>query len=235
MYELIVVMPVYNEEGCIASVVREWTAMLDSLNMDYQLMVLNDGSKDKTGDVLSAFSSDQHIRVINKPNSGHGPTILQGYRMACEEAAWVFQCDSDGEMSPDAFPVLWEKREGYDALFGYRNHRIQSRGRAFISAVSRMTVRLFFGPGVHDVNTPYRLIRANVLKTILLRTPDDTFAPNIIISGELVRQKHRVFKTPVATVTRATGRSSIVKWKLWKAAVHSFWQTWCYFALSSRI
>ncbi len=229
MYNLVVVMPVYNEEECIAAVVREWMAELNLLKIDYQVVVLNDGSKDRSEEVLSFFSGDPHIQIINKPNTGHGPTILQGYRMASEEAEWVFQCDSDGEMPAVAFPSLWEKREQYDALFGYRQHRAQSKGRALISAVSRIAVHILFGRGVVDVNTPYRLMRGALLRKILPDIQADTFAPNIILTGELIRRKVRVLEVPVSTKPRLTGRCSIIKWSLFRAAARSFYQTIRYF------
>jgi len=227
--DLALVMPVYNEAECIESVVRDWDQTFSKLGISYKLLIYNDGSRDHTAEVLKCFSECAAIRIINKPNSGHGPTILQGYREAVEIAEWVFQCDSDGEMLPQAFPDLWKQREQYDALFGYRDNRIQSRGRALISAVSRTAVRMLFGEGVKDVNTPYRLIRVDLMRQFIGKIPANTFAPNIIVSGELNRRKSRILNIPVPHQHRRTGQVSIVKWKLWKAAARSFVQTLRYF------
>lgn len=222
--DLALVMPVYNEAECIEAVVTEWDQTFIKLGISYKLLVYNDGSKDNTAGVLSRFAGSRTVQVINKTNSGHGPTILRGYRDAVECAEWVFQCDSDGEMLPEAFPALWERREQYDALFGYRDGRIQAKGRALISAVSRCAVRMLYGTGVKDVNTPYRLMRAEILKDIISGIPEDTFAPNVIVSGEFNRRKCRIYNTPVPHRHRRTGQVSIVKWKLWKAAVKSLTQ-----------
>ena len=228
-YDLVLVMPVYNEEECIDSVVKNWDQMLSELEIQYALFIYNDGSRDSTENVLARFDCDDSVRVVNKPNSGHGPTILCGYREAVTAAEWVFQCDSDGEMLPDGFPELWRQRNEYDALFGYRENRVQSKGRALISAVSRMAVRLFFGQGVRDVNTPYRLMRSDILSKFIDAIPKDTFAPNIIVSGEFNRRGVRILNTPVPHEHRRTGQVSIVKWTLWKAAVRSLAQTGAYF------
>ncbi len=224
-HELALVMPVYNEEACIVGVVQSWRDMFASLGVDVRLIVLNDGSRDGTAEALSRLRDDERIEIVNKPNSGHGPTILTGYRRAAEMADWIFQCDSDDEMKPDHFPELWKRRAEYDALFGMRSGREQNAGRRLISAASRFTVRLLFGAGVSDVNTPYRLIRAPLLKAIIAQIPDDTFAPNVIISGSLARAGARVYNHPVPHEQRRTGSVSIVKWKLWKSAFRSFWQT----------
>jgi dolichol-phosphate mannosyltransferase len=224
-FDLALVMPVYNEQDCIVEVVQSWKTVLSRLDARYQLMVLNDGSRDRTAEKLASFSGDQRVLVIDKPNSGHGPTILQGYRLAVERADWVFQCDSDNEMPAESFPVLWEKRADYDALFGMRAGRMQPLPRRLISAGSRLTVSLLFGRGVPDVNTPYRLMRSSLLKPIIRQIPEDTFAPNVIISGAVVRAGARIFNCPVPHEGRRTGSVSIVKWKLWKAAIKSFRQT----------
>jgi dolichol-phosphate mannosyltransferase len=223
--ELAMVMPVYNEETCIADVVASWREVLSGLCVPFRIIVLNDGSKDRTAEKLATFAADERITVINKPNAGHGPTILQGYHLAVDLADWVFQCDSDDEMKASEFPRLWENRESYDVLFGYRQNRMQGLGRKVISAVSRMTVALMFGSGVKDVNTPYRLMRSAFLRQIIGQIPDGTFAPNVIIAGAFARAKLRIANLPVPHENRRTGTVSIVKWKLWKSAFRSFFQT----------
>jgi glycosyltransferase involved in cell wall biosynthesis len=176
-YELAIVMPVYNEEECIVSVVKSWRDMVAGLGIRFRLLVFNDGSKDGTAKALEQFADDDCVEVIHKPNSGHGPTILEGYHRAVQLADWVFQTDSDGEMQPAVFPSLWSKRNEFDALFGCREGRVQGLGRKVISACSRLTVRLFFKGGVKDVNTPYRLIRSDLLRQAVEHIPPDTFAP----------------------------------------------------------
>jgi dolichol-phosphate mannosyltransferase len=225
MLDLALVMPVYNEEACIASVLQSWLEMLGGLDIRFRLFVLNDGSKDGTQQALKAFAGREGVEVVNKSNSGHGPTILFGYGKAVDEADWIFQCDSDDEMKPEHFPELWKRRDAYDALFGVRSGRQQSFGRKVISFCSRATVRLFFGRGIEDVNTPYRLIRAALLRPIIAQIPTDTFAPNVIISGTLARYRMRILNYPVPHEGRKTGTVSIMKWKLWRSAFRSFWQT----------
>lgn len=226
-----VVMPVYNEAECIGAVVDEWHAQLVALDLNFEILVLNDGSKDNTAQVLERFEADAHVRVENKANSGHGPTILHGYRQAVERAPWVFQVDSDDEMKPGAFASLWHKREKYDALLGFRHNREQDAARRVLSLGSRAVVKLLFGRGVRDVNTPYRLLRSSILAPIIARIPPDTFAPNVIISGVLSRRRGRLYNHPVPHEGRKTGTASLVSSKLWKVAFRSLWQTARFFAL----
>ncbi|PKQ20585.1 MAG: hypothetical protein CVT66_04440 [Actinobacteria bacterium HGW-Actinobacteria-6] len=225
MRELIVVIPVYNEAACIADVIRSWQATLDGLSADYEILVLDDGSTDGTAAALRELENEPRVSVTSKPNSGHGPTILMGYRMAYPRAQWVFQCDSDDEMPASSFPALWRKRDGFDAIFGARTGRSQSTGRRLISATSRFIVNLAYGAGVQDVNTPYRLVRSAILGPIVLAIPDTTFAPNLVVSGTLALAGARILNVPVPHQNRRTGTVSIVRWRLWKAAVKSLVET----------
>ena len=224
MNDVAVVMPVYNEAECICAVLDDWTKELDRLVITYRLIVLNDGSKDNTAEVLLKYSNSPHIQIINKKNSGHGPTILQGYGIAVQDAHWVFQVDSDNEIKAEQFKKLWTERENYDAVIGVRDGRQQPWSRKIISAVSRLVVRLFYGPGVTDVNCPFRLMRAAVLKQIMQKIPPDTFAPNVAVSGFFALRKDRILNQTIPHVNRQTGEVSIKKWKLLKAAIKSFMQ-----------
>jgi glycosyltransferase involved in cell wall biosynthesis len=223
--DLVVVMPVYNEEACIASVIRSWLATLDRLEIAARVTVLDDGSTDSTPEALGAFASDARVATVRKSNSGHGPTILAGYRSAAREAAWVFQVDSDGELSPDDFAPLWRVRDQYDGIFGIRTNRAQSLGRRVVSTASRAAVRALFGPGVADVNVPFRLMRAEVLAELVERIPADTFAPNILIAGEFGRRGLRILNVPVAHQPRRTGTSSVASLRLIRLAARAGRQT----------
>ena len=177
-------MPVYNEAGDIERTLRSWIDVLDESGASYELCVIDDGSKDGSADVLARVDG---IRVWSKENEGHGPTILRGYRDALDRAEWVFQTDSDDEIPASAFPGLWSAREDHDAVLGIRTNRTQHPVRKVMTVTAKWTVRLAYGGRVQDVNCPFRLMRTDVLAPVLERIPDDTFAPNPVISGALAR------------------------------------------------
>ncbi len=225
MPELAVVMPVYNEAECIEPVVSEWLEALGSLSIDFQVLLLNDGSTDQTVQRLEAFAQDDRVKVIDKQNEGHGPTILRGYAMAVESAEWVFQVDSDGEMPASAFADLWNARSETDFVFGYRQGREQTAGRRVVSQGARILLRIFGAGRVRDVNVPYRLMRSESLGGMLRFIPADTFAPNVAISGLASNSGARIVNLPVPHNPRTTGATSLTSWRVWKAAARSFFQT----------
>jgi glycosyltransferase involved in cell wall biosynthesis len=223
--ELAMVMPVYNEEGAIGNVVRKWTAELQRLNINFQIHTYNDGSKDRTLNILREIAADNKRLVVHdKPNSGHGPTVLLGYREN-SHAEWIFQIDSDDEIGPEKFGELWKNRDRYDFLIGSRVLAEQPLVRRLVSSISRLTVRLFYGSMIFDVNSPYRLMRSSVFKDIFYSLPEGLFAPNVIISGIVSLKNLRAYEIPVQYKPRVTGEVSLKKIKLFKAAAKSFYQT----------
>lgn len=230
-YDLAVVVPVYNEQDSVKQVLMEWYEVLCKLGVNFCIFAYNDGSRDNSAAVLEAVAKEYpgYIRVVNKTNSGHGPTILRGYRETSKVAEWIFQMDSDNEMGPDSFSELWSCRDKYDFLAGTRQGRYQMIPRKIVSFVSRMVIRVFYGKNtIWDVNTPYRLIRSEKFRELFLKIPDDTFAPNLIVSGYVARANLPYKQIGVPHRDRQTGEVSIRKWKLFKASLRAFLQTICF-------
>ncbi|UTW61193.1 glycosyltransferase family 2 protein [bacterium SCSIO 12741] len=223
--ELAVVIPVYNEAGAIGEVVKDWADTLRNLGIGFEIHTYNDGSKDNTLELLTQLSHEfSELKVHDKPNSGHGPTILQGYRENAHHP-WIFQVDSDNELVAGDFHLLWKERENHDFLIGKRSQWSQPLPRKVISWISRRIIHLFYQTPVWDVNAPYRLMRSEIYAPYFQQIPDDTFAPNLILSGIPGKKKLRVFQTNVVHHQRTTGQVSIKKWKLLKAAFRSFQQS----------
>jgi glycosyltransferase involved in cell wall biosynthesis len=224
--ELCAVMPVYNEEEIVGQVAESWLEALNGLGIEYELVAIVDGATDASEQVLRSVAERHRQLVVDvKPNSGHGPTVLRGYRRGVATADWVFQTDSDDEMPAGSFRQLWDLRHEVDAVIGIRTSRNQSFGRRAISRAARITTRAAFGCRLADVNCPYRLMRSSALAPMLGPVPDNTFAPNVVLSGMLARSGARLAEVPVPHRDRTTGVVSILGWRALLAAVRSFAQT----------
>lgn len=226
--ELAVIIPVYNEEGSIEKVINKWNTELLKTSINFEIHVYNDGSKDKTLDILSKLKrNNRNLFIHHKNNSGHGPTILRGY---CETShvEWIFQADSDDEIEPRAFHKFWSYRDKYDFVIGRRTERKSPFSRSIISMIARVFVNTIYGKSVYDVNCPYRLIKVDTFKDCFLSIPKNTFAPNVIISGYAAWKKIKTAEVEVLFKPRTTGEVSIKKFKLFKAAIISGWQIFWY-------
>ena len=222
--ELSIVVPVYNGQDTIEKVVREWSAVFGSLGMSYEFRIYDDGSKDQTGAMLDKLAAEfPRLVVTHKPNEGHGPTILRGYRESIGD--WVFQMDSDDELGPEAFPDLWSSRADHDFLIATRKARSSPLARRILTKGSRLVTKLLFGGGVNDVNSPYRLMSREFLHHELLGIPADTFAPNVILSGLAARDRWRIYNGEQQHKGARTVSASLVRWKMWKTAARVLVQT----------
>lgn len=223
--DLAIVMPVYNEQAAITNVLQKWTDELLRLGINFRIHVYNDGSKDNTLTILRQVEKEnKYLIVHDKLNSGHGPTVLMGYRENLD-AEWIFQIDSDDEISTEAFEDFWKKRGMFEFLIGRRIRDHQPYTRKVISLLSRLTLRVFYGNRVYDGNSPYRLMKTAVFKKLFFLLPDNIFAPNLVISGAVSLMKLNAYEIPVQQHERMTGEVSIRKMKLLKAACKSFYQT----------
>lgn len=207
--DVAVVIPVFNEEKLIGECINEWLNVLDSVNLNYEILIIDDGSSDATISIVERYGDNQNVQVIIKQNEGHGPTILAGYKRAVGIAEWVFQADSDNEISPNQFSALWSRRQGQDAVIAWRQGRNQTTVRRLVTFFARVTTKVLFRCHLRDVNIPFRLIRSETLTILLEKIPSDTFAPNIALSGALSLMNCQVEECPVVFNERIVGESSL--------------------------
>ena len=207
--DVAVVIPVFNEEKLIGECINEWLNVLDSVNLNYEILIIDDGSSDATISIVERYGDNPNIQVIIKQNEGHGPTILAGYKRAVGIAEWVFQADSDNEISPNQFSALWSRRQGQDAVIAWRQGRNQTTVRRLVTFFARVTTKVLFRCHLRDVNIPFRLFRSETLTILLEKIPSDTFAPNIALSGALSLMNFQVEECPVVFNERIVGESSL--------------------------
>ncbi len=225
--KLCVVIPVFNQADSIRSVLDKWDEELSRLGADYEIRPYNDGSLDASLAVMKSLAATHpRISVHTKEHGGHGQTILTGYREAVRDGFdWIFQVDATDEMGPGRFDELWSRRDDYDLLVGTRDGRKETWARRLVSAVSRGCVRIFYGRGVWDVNTPYRLMRVKAFAHYFEAMPLSTQTPNVLISGVAARDGMRWYETKVPPRAWGPAARSVRFLRLAKAALRSFAQT----------
>ncbi len=189
-FELCVVMPVYNEASEIVKVLDEWLIVLRKNIQRFRFLVLNDGSKDQTLSILKRYAETApELEVIDKANSGHGPTCTFGYRLAVERGAdWVLQIDSDGQCSPLYFQRLWESRKDQKAVFGCRLSRGDGLMRWLVSRIVSFVCLLGARTWLIDANVPYRLIERDLLREVLKEIPENFSLTNILLAIGIKRR-----------------------------------------------
>ncbi len=213
MNKLYIVIPAYNEEENIEKCVNDWYPIVEKYGETdgSRLVIVNDGSKDKTYDILCRLAQDRpFLCALNKENGGHGPALIFGYRHAIEQGAdYVFQTDSDGQTEPGEFAAFWEERDKYDAIIGERLVREDGKSRKFVEDVVCILLRIFFGVKAKDANAPFRLMKADIMKKYLDKLPSDFNIPNIMITTYFLYYKDNIVFKPISFKNRNIGKTSI--------------------------
>ncbi len=211
MDKLFIVIPAYNEQENIEDIVRKWYPNVLLGAEGSRLVVIDDGSKDATGEKLEGLKSEfPLLDVQHKQNSGHGPSILFGYKYAIDKGAdFIFQTDSDGQTEPGEFPEFWENRKKYEMIIGYRKERGDGLGRLVVTRVLRFLIFLTFHVYVKDANTPFRLMKASVLEKEIKYIPKDYFLTNVLISVIFTKREYRMKYLPITFRPRQGGTNSI--------------------------
>lgn len=223
--ELSVVMPVHNEAERLREVIDSWVRELRGLAIDFRILALDDGSTDASPAILEACASHYpELRLIRHFNRGHGPTIHLGYAQA--SGRWVFQTDSDLEVSADQFALLWHQRDDFDLVVGRRVGRDVGPARNLVSASCRRMVTRLFGSGAEDVNSPFRLIRRSFLTACLERIPAETFAPNLLVTGFALSGGHRYEEVDVKWHRRSHGKGLSLTPSILLRLLAAAYQTW---------
>ncbi|KRK39131.1 glycosyltransferase family 2 protein [Loigolactobacillus bifermentans] len=224
---LYIVIPAYNEQDNIQAVAKEWHEIVQQVGATSRLVIINDGSRDQTLAKLQALAQQlPQLLVLDKPNGGHGDTVLFGYHYAvAHHADYIFQTDSDGQTLPSEFMPFWQQRRQFDAQFGFRKVRQDGLARWIVTKVLRLVVLAQFHVWVVDANTPYRLMSASSLAPLLAKIPDKYNLPNVLLSVMYVKKQLKYRFTRVTFRPRQGGVNSInLKSiiKIGEHAVHDF-------------
>lgn len=221
MSKIYFVLPAYNEEANIESVIAQWHPICEAIcaeGNDARLVIADDGSKDQTFQIMQRLQ-DRYplLEPLHKTNSGHGSTVLYLYRYAISKGAeYIFQTDSDGQTNPDEFWQMWKNREKYDFQIGHRLGRQDGGSRVFVTKVLQFVVWLMFHEWIIDANTPFRLMRTDKLQRIMDVIPQDYFLCNVAISAIAVKWNYKIGWYKISFKPRQGGVNSINMRRIFK-------------------
>lgn len=224
-----VFLPTYNEEGNIKKVVLNTKEVLEKVASTWELIVVNDGSKDATPDIVNALEkSDPRIKLINhEENLGYGASLQTGFYNA--KYPWIAFTDSDGQFDFSEITnfLVKQKETEADLVIGYYKKRRVSLSKILTSKVWELFVFLLFGLKVRDIDCGFKLISKKVIDTI----PHLESQRGAFISSELLikskKKGFRIVEIPVTHYPRVSGSGTgrrlnvILKsfadlFKLWK-------------------
>ena len=167
--DLSIVIPVYNEKESLAFLREELSSTLRHLNLDYEIIFVDDGSNDGSGEILKELvKKDEHLRLITlRKNFGKARALAIGFREARGEI--IVTLDADLQDAPGELPKFLEKlKEGYDLVNGYRVKRLDPISKRWPSKIFNFILASLSRVKLHDLNCGFKVFRSEVLQDISL-------------------------------------------------------------------
>jgi glycosyltransferase involved in cell wall biosynthesis len=200
-----IVVPFYNEQENIPPLYVKLTEVMDAIGERYELVFVDDGSKDKTFKVLSdIYEHDPRVNVVQlRRNFGQAPALKAGFDFARGEI--IISMDGDLQHDPDEIPRFLEKiEEGYDIVSGWRVTRTDHwLTRQLPSRVANRMMAKLSGVDLHDFGTTFKAYRREVLQEIHLYGELHRFIPALASwAGASVAE------VPISNIQRKSGVSN---------------------------
>ena len=219
---LSVFFPAYNDSGTIASLVITALRSARKLTTDFEVIVVNDGSADKTAEILDELARTYpEVRVVHhEQNRGYGGALRTGFATATREL--VFYTDGDAQYDPAEMELLWRRLDdSVDVVNGYKISRSDPMHRIIIGRVYHHTVKVLFGLGVRDVDCDFRLIRRAVFDKVHLEKNSGVICLEMM--KKITDAGFRIAEVPVHHYHRAHGRSQFFNFRrLFRTGVDVF-------------
>lgn len=169
MVKLSIILPVYNEEENVPVIYEELKSVLDKINKNYEIIFIDDGSTDKTFEVLEKLhKKNPKVKIIKfRKNFGQSAALQAGFDNCRGEI--VVSMDSDLQNNPRDIPKLIEKLdEGYDCVCGWRHKREDSFSKKVLSKIASLMRRPLIGTDLHDFGCTFRVYKKDCVKELEL-------------------------------------------------------------------
>ena len=209
---LSVIVPVYNERNTVAEILRRIRAV--EVPLQVEVIVVDDGSTDGTGKVLSALE-DSTVRVLTHPaNLGKGAAVRTGLGSARGELVLIQ--DADLEYDPDDWPRLLDPviKGKAEVVYGSRfrgERRAMRPSQWFGNRLLTLTANVLYRSTLSDMETCYKLFDRRVLDGITIESDGFDFEPEI--TAKVLRRGHRIYEVPVSYTGRDPSEGTKFEWR----------------------
>lgn len=195
--KLSVVIPVYNEERNIAEIIKR----VKESNMAYEIVVVDDGSRDGTRQVLKELDGRDGLRVIlHEKNKGKGAAVRTGLEAASGDVILIQ--DADLEYSPHDYPVLLQPIEDgvADVVYGSRflggPRRVAMFWHMLANQLLTFMTNVLYDTILSDMETGYKVFRREVIAGIKLRSDRFDFEPEF--TAKILKRHYRIYEVPIS-------------------------------------
>jgi len=203
-----IVMPAFNEEGNIEKTVRDCLQELARDGIPGEVVVTNDGSRDRTPEILRRLQTEfDNLQFIDlKENFGYGGAMKKA--IDASRGEYVVTVDSDGQFDIGDLPRLLEKvRQGYDCVTGYRAKKKDTLPRVFANWAYNLLVRLLCGIRFTDSQCALKIFKGDIIRSLPIEARGFPFPTETLVKFSY--QGYRITEIPINHHFREAGESKV--------------------------
>jgi len=204
-----VVLPAFNEEANIKKMVEHCLGYLKTTKEDYEVVVVNDGSRDRTREIAQEIvEKNKKVRLVNhRQNQGYAQALKNGFKAARFD--YVFFTDSDRQFRLDALDVMFPvaKTGVVDLVIGYRLKRKDNFLRKLLSWGYNTLANFLFDLNVKDIDCAFKLFRKDIFRKIKIESESFFFNTEILAKARLFN--FNIIEVGVPHFPRTAGKSTV--------------------------
>lgn len=200
--------PVLNEEGTVRRLTEDLLKILDSRFREYEVIIVNDGSTDRTREIMDALcrAHPDHVKAIHHERSrGYGNALRAGFEAARGDL--VFFTDGDYQFDMNDLPHVLSLIEGHDIIAGYRKGRQDPKYRLLLSRGYNLLVRMLFGLRLKDIDCSFKLFKRSALQAIAIESEGYFIDTEIMVKAK--KQNLDIKEIGVRHLPRTSGASKV--------------------------
>jgi glycosyltransferase involved in cell wall biosynthesis len=224
--KLSVIVPVFDERNTVVEIVRRMRAV--ELPVDLEIVIVDDGSTDGTGDVLRQLADSTVRVVLHEHNKGKGAAIRTGLEKVTGDLVLIQ--DADLEYDPEDWPKLLAPvlRGKAQVVYGSR-FTGERRNMLFLHWIGNrflsLTTNVLYNTTLSDMETCYKLFDRSVIDGITIRASRFEFEPEI--TAKILRRGIRIYEVPISYTGREFDEGKKITWRdgfiaLWTLVKYRF-------------
>jgi glycosyltransferase involved in cell wall biosynthesis len=224
-YSISAFFPAYNDAGSIGKIIHTMAWLLPKLANDYEVVVVNDGSADGTGNLLQALTQEYpFLKVIHHDvNRGYGAALITGFANCTKDL--IFYTDGDGQYDVEELPLLLAVfSERVDLVNGYKIKRSDPIYRIVVGYIYQRLMRFLFHLNIKDVDCDFRLFRRSLLNGVSLSCSSGMICVEMM--KKFQNRECRTIEVPVHHYQRYHGRSEFFRFKHLRRVCGQVFLTW---------
>jgi len=204
--KLSLILPAHNEQDNIEIVVRDALATLPEYAPDFEILVVNDGSRDKTGSIIDRIhAEDPRVIPIHHPsNRGYGGALISGFSASTGD--FVMFMDADRQFDIQDIRLLAPFVDLFDIVAGFRMERSDPIHRRINAEIFNLAVRILFGVHMRDLDCAFKIFRGDQIRSLSLTTSGALI--NAEIQSKLRRQGATIVQVGVPHHPRVAGQAT---------------------------